>query len=224
MSRMLMSMAALMIGAGVLCAQEAKKTPAPPPDAVETLIQKALQDYKAGQTRDAIAALQKAINQMQASVQKGLASFFPAPPAGWEADEIDAQSGNWGGEGQTVSWTLASREYRRKDSSTTVSVQFTDSPELVQPQKEMAEMYANPEMLKAMNSNPNMKFEPVKRDGWVGWTLTDKEAKTVQTTAMQGGILLMAQVTDGDAGVMKAFLDAIDLKGLAEQAKQSKRP
>ncbi|MHC5044567.1 MAG: hypothetical protein ACYTGI_19590 [Planctomycetota bacterium] len=89
---------ALAVAIGVLAAlaigqaQEEKE----PKASVETLIQEGLASYKAGKHQAAIQSLQKAIGLIQQSAAKGLMSFLPAAPEGWEADPATSKSGNWG--------------------------------------------------------------------------------------------------------------------------------
>lgn len=181
--------------------------------AVEALIQAGLKAYKDGQTQRAVAALQEAIAQMQKQQEKGLASFFPKAPDGWEAGEIDTQSATFGTGKGSESFTTLNRTYTRKTDQMEVQVSLVNSPQLVESHKAMAEAYKNPAMLKELNADGN-KNKMIERDGWIGWLTVSKDDNAT-ITAFNKSYVLTITVDKPDEAVLNSFWMAIDVKGLA---------
>lgn len=183
--------------------------------AVEGLITKGLAAHKAGKTHDAIAALQEAILLMQKSQEKGLAGFFPKAPAGWTAGELDSSSAAFGtGEGGAT-YTTLTQQFTREEDGATVNVSLSNSNQLVEAHKAMAESYKNPEVLKMMNQDPNTKVKLIDKDGWTGWMTIEKD-NSAQAIAFSSGCLLTVQVDKGDEATLELFWNAIDHKALAK--------
>ena len=191
------------------------KAPAKP-DEVESLIAKALAAHKAGKTADAIAALQKAISIMQQSLQKGLAAFFPAPPAGWTAGKIKSQSLSMGSAEQQGSWVQVTRTYTETATKARARMSITNSPQLIQAQKGMAAAFKNPQMLKMMNQNPDTKIDVVERDGFFGWLTINKKSDTAEGHFLGPATMLTIEVRKDDGSRLQTFVKALDLKGLAK--------
>jgi hypothetical protein len=199
-------LAALAIGQ----AQEEKEAEAQ----VEALIQAGLEAYRAGQPQVAIQKLQKAINLIQRSAEKGLLSFLPAPPEGWKADAPKSHSGSWGGGESAIQWTEASRDYRRESDGLRVEVTLSDSPQIIQGQLQALKVYENPQMLRMMNQDPNREIALIDADGWKGWTVTEK-GKRAQTMAICRSVMVRIEVGRDDAKARDVFWNALDRKGIA---------
>lgn len=185
-------------------------------DDVETLVTKALKDYKDGKVNDAITGLQSAITIMQKSQQKGMSAFMPKAPNGWEAGEIKSDSVAGTGNETTINYTIVSCKYTKTGAAdSTVEIRMTNSPVLVDAQKQMVEAYKDPAVIAAANSaNADVKLSTIDRDGWVGWMIAQKDGEST-ANILNGATLVMVEVKKGDESVVKAFLDAMDLKGLA---------
>ncbi|MBI5722810.1 MAG: hypothetical protein HZA50_02545 [Planctomycetes bacterium] len=189
----------------------------------EAVIQKALADYKAGKINEAISGLQSAIAEMQKSQQKGLAGFFPKAPEGWEAGEIRSDAVAVGGSGGKGSWIIVTRKYSRKDENS-AEMSMTNSPDLVAPQKQLADTYKDGKMIEMMNVNPNVKFTAINKDGWLGWTIISKDADA-QASLICGGTWISIRVEKADGKALNDLVNGIDLKALAaSQAMQTTRP
>jgi hypothetical protein len=215
MRRMMVTVLVGLCVSAALLAGAAKEKP----DPVETLVAQGLARYKAGKTAEAIGDLQQAIALMQQSLQKGLAAFFPEAPQGWQAGKVESSAvaaAGTGGEGG--SWTQVSRKYTRQADRLAVTVEMTNSPQLIQAQQGLSSMYRNPQMLQVLNQDPNRKVELVQAPGWFGWIVVEK-GKTAQAAAYCKSCLLTVQVPKGDEQVLKTFWNAIDLKGLAAGGK-----
>jgi len=195
----------------------AAQTKAPAkPDEVESLIAKALAAHKAGKTADAVAALQKAISIMQQSLQKGLAAFFPAPPAGWTAGKVKSQSLSMGSAEQQSSWIQVSRTYTETKTKSRARIGFTNSPQLIQAQRGMAAAFKNPQMLKMMNQNPDTRIDVMERDGFFGWLTINKKSDKAEGNLLGPATMVTIEVRKDDGTRLKAFIKALDLKGLAK--------
>jgi hypothetical protein len=181
---------------------------------VQAVVSKALDAYKEGRTQEAISQLQQAIAIMQQSQQTGMASFFPKPPDGFEAGQVDSQSATFGSGKQAGSYTHVSRVYTRKSDDLTVTVSLTDSPELIQAQKMVAEQFKNPSAVAAMNQNPDVVIKTLQGDGWFGWMTVNKKSDA-QVTAFCNGCVLSINVNKPDQQVVEIFWQGINLKGLA---------
>ena len=209
----------LLIAAGAVMLTAAAAYPQAKDADVESLVQKGLKAYKDGKAQDAIKALQDAIAIIQKSQEKGLAAFFPKPPAGWEAGEIESGSGaiSSAGASGSMSYTHLSRRYTHKadkgEEKLEVTVSMTNSPQLIEPQKAMVETYRKPEIMKAMNMGPT-KFTLIDKDGWIGWKTVDKDSRT-QIIALSGGCMLEVSSNKADEKGVDLLFGAIDLKGLA---------
>ncbi len=182
-------------------------------ESVEILTGKALEAYKAGKAQEAIAFLQKAINKIQSESSKDLVTFLPPVPEGFTADEPRTSSGNWGAGGQSVQVSTVERTYWKKDAGLRITVTFTNSPQLIMPQRQMLKMFENEQMMRMMNMDPNKEVKPVKKDGWNGWTQVDK-GKAASGIAISDALMVNVQVNKDRKDVLQKFWDRVDFKGL----------
>jgi hypothetical protein len=209
---------AVVIGlTAALAVGQAQEEKDPDPKArVEALVQEGLKAYKAGKHQEAIQQLQKAIGVIQESAAKGLISFLPEPPEGWEADPATSKSGNWGAGESAIQWTQASRRYRRESDKLKVEVTISDSPQIIQGQMQALKLYENPQMLQMMNQDPNKKVELINADGWKGWKTTTKGKRSrTQTMAIYQSVMVMIEVRGEDEQAREAFWSGVDRKGIA---------
>lgn len=202
--------AVVLLIPAAICLAEADKD-------VESLINKGLASYKAGRTNEAIAFLQEVVLLLQRSQEKGLARFFPKAPEGWEAGKLESSSAAIGtGEGGAT-YTQLTQRFTRKQDGATATVTLSNSNQLIESQRAMAESYKNPEVLRMMNQDPDTKIKLIDQDEWVGWTVIQKD-RDAQATALCTGCLLSIQIDKPDEAAVDAFLKATDLKGIAGAA------
>lgn len=196
---------------------------------VEAKIESALKAYRSGQTGEAMSSLQEAISLIQRSAEKGLAAYFPKAPEGWKASKLDSQSLSTGGsDNGGGSWTTLSQNFTREKDPLKVTVTLANSPQLIQAQKGMLAAFKNPEMLKAMNADPNRQVKLIEQDGWVGLRQITKgkggsDKGRGEVTVYTDSCVLTMQVDSDDQAVLETFWKSIDLKGLAGAAPKSKK-
>ncbi|MEQ8767830.1 MAG: hypothetical protein RL885_28260 [Planctomycetota bacterium] len=184
--------------------------------AVTKKIEEALAHHKAGEAQKAIEALQEAIAEIEKSQSKGLGTFLPKAPSGWKAGEIESNSMSFTAGGQGAGQFLqVTRDYwREKENGAreeTIQVSLTNAPQMVQAQQAMANMYKNPQMLKALQSQPGKSVELIEEDDWFGWLVVENDDATV--TAFCNGCLVT--VTGSNEKNIRMIWDGFDLKGLA---------
>ncbi len=209
MSRILTALVAVLMLSQPLLAE----TPASGPDPVETLVAGALKLHKQGKTAEAVEQLQQAIALMQKTLQKGLASFFPAAPAGWKAGDIESSAMASATDSGGGSYTQVSRTYTRAADNVTVRISITNSPMLIAAHQAAAQAYANPQMIAAINQSGERKIELVRQEGWFGWI--ESQEGSAQAFAACKGCMVTANVSNGELATLKRFWGAIDFKGLA---------
>lgn len=186
--------------------------------AVEAAVQKGLKEYKDGKVQDAITSLQEAIQLIQKSTSKGLGSYFPKPPAGWEAGEIESNSIAGGGkDGLTL--TQVTRTYRKGDDLS-VTITLCTSPQMVEGQKAMLDAFKNPAMQASLLGEGIKLFD---KDGWSGWTKAPKDSDAA-LTAFCKGCLLTITVNKADEKILQQFIGLMDFKAMAEGATSSSKP
>ena len=212
----------LAMGSGRVFGQSADKD-------VEAKIESALKAYRSGQTGEAMSSLQEAIAMIQKSTEKGLAAFFPKAPEGWDASKLDSQSLSTGGsDNGGGSWTTLSQNFTRKKDPLKVTVTLTNSPQLIQAQKGMLAAFKNPEMLKALNADPNHQVKLIEQSGWVGLRQITKgkgqdDKGKGEIAVYSDSCVLTLQVDSDDQAVLDTFWKSIDLKGLAAASPKSKK-
>ncbi len=204
----------ILMGQAAARAADAPTTQSDP----QPLIESALDKYKAGNVQEAIDALQKAIALLQASQRQGLAAFFPKAPQGWKAGKLESHSLSAGGnqEETQISYTTMEQTYTRESDGARVTVTLANSPQLIEAYKGMMESFGNPQMLAAMNQDPNHHIEVVNQEEWKGWSALNK-GQDAQINAFNGSYLLTVQVSKEDKAALELFWKAIDLKGLGAQ-------
>ena len=191
---------------------------------IELLTAEAVKSYKAGKLSDAVSQLQQAITAIQKEMEKGLAAMFPPAPKGWEAGEIDKGSAAMAS-AQSTSWTNVSRTYTRKSDQVTAEISLTNSPQLMAGQKQMVEMYKNPQLLAMVNRSGQTKITPLSREGWSGLTIVSKEDDTAKAIAFSGGgNLVDIEISKADAQILEMFLKAVNFKAVPAATKPAAKP
>jgi len=184
-------------------------------------IDQAREAYKAGKPHDAIDQLQKAIGLIQAEAMKGLATFLPnRDEKECELGEVESQNGNWGSGEQAFQWSQVQRRYTKKgvDDGPEVTVLISNSPQIIEGQRAVLQMFKDPAMRAMMNQgNEGQKIDTIEDGDWFGTLTTQKDS----CTALVLGPKIMVQIESnkGDDKLVKEFWAAIDKKGLAEATK-----
>ena len=168
---------------------------------------------KAGKNQVAIQKLQAAIDVLQRSGAKSLVSFLPPSMPGWKAGEPKTVTGNWGAGAQAFQWTQVSRTYTRDEDGLRVNVQFTNSPQLIQGQRQMAAMFANEQYVKMMNNDPNKEIRVFKKVGWTGWTILEKGRKA-NGVALSEDVMVTLDVSQDKEEVFAKFWKGVDFDGI----------
>jgi len=220
--RNLLIVSAVVVAIGVaFVAQAGDGKPDPK---ITAKIEAGLKAYKDGKHVEATAALQEALAMIQKASASGLESFFPAAPAGWEAQKVDSNTMSMTGQdGKAFSFTTLTREYKqKKDGGQRLTMSLLVSSEMVGMQKQGIEVFiTNPEMLKMLNAEGGTA-KALKQDGWSGLLRAEKGG---EATALLFSNSIMLNVTgDVDAAMLEKFIKSIDLKGLAAQDKSGTEP
>ena len=219
-----------LLAAGVVVAMESGRAFAQDTDKdVEAKIESALKAYKSGQTGEAMSSLQEAISMIQKSTEKGLAAFFPKAPEGWKASKLDSRSLSTGGSDNSGgSWTTLSQSFTRKKDSLKVTVSLANSPQMIKAQKGIMEAFKSPDILKAMNADPNHQVTLIDQAPWAGLRQITKgkgqgDKCKCEIVVYSDSCVLTMQVDSDDQTVLDTFWTSTDLKGLAGAAPKSKK-
>ncbi len=184
----------------------------------DQLLKEARQAYAKGESQVAIQKLQQAIDVIQQSGAKTLASFLPKSLDGWNASEPKTVSGNWGSGAQAFQWTQASRRYTREQDGLRVNVQITNSPQLIQGQRQMAAMFENEQYIKMMNQDPNKKVRLFKKEGWTGWTIIESNGNA-NGVALSDAVMVTLDVNKGSEEVFTKFWKGVNFDGILKHGK-----
>ncbi|MCW0180483.1 MAG: hypothetical protein OJI70_01830 [Zavarzinia sp.] len=146
--------------------------------------------YAKGDFAGALKELGFATAAIQARMNESYGSTFPEPPAGWTADEVDAQSMAMMGMGQSVS-----RDYTNAEGNSVKLSMTADSPML----QSMGMVFANPMMAAQAG------FQRI-RIGREEAMLKDDKSGQVQILLTLGGrLLLQAEGNGVSADEVKAL-------------------
>jgi hypothetical protein len=184
-------------------------------------IDKGREALKAGNSREAIDHLQKAISLIQKTTLANLATFLPTrDERQWEMGEIEKTGGNWASEdGVNYQWTQVTRNYRKKgsDDAPEVNVTISNSPQIVQGHRQMLEAFKDPAMRALLaQGQPGQKQEFIDKDGWIGTITFRKEDASADVVAVHEKVIVTIHVEKDDGTLAKSFWDAIDLAKLGE--------
>jgi len=184
-------------------------------DPVEALIQGALAAYRDGRSQEAIRLLHTAISAMQHEEDAGtLKACLPAAPEGWTVEVPRMVVGSYGGpDGESFQMTQISRTYKHENGAR-VDVQITNSPQLVLPQRQLAETFANEQNVKMMNQDPNKTVKTYRKDGWTGWTQIDKTGDTAEAIALGDKLMVTLRVNRADTRIFEQFWERVNLDKL----------
>lgn len=159
--------------------------------------------YAKGDLAGALKELGFATAAIQARMNQSYGSTFPEPPAGWTADEVDAQSMAMMGMGQSVS-----RDYTNAAGSSVKLSLTADSPML----QSMGMVFANPMMAAQAG------FQRI-RVGREEAMLKDDKSGQVQILLTLGGrLLLQAEGNGASADEVKALFGAWKIDELKKLA------
>jgi hypothetical protein len=186
--------------------------------AVLAAIDKGREAFKTGKPQEAIESLQKAIGLIQAKAMKNLATFLPArDEKDWEMGEVDTQQGNWGSGEQSFQWTQVSRRYTKKgaEDGPEVNVMISNSPQIIEAQRAMLQMFKDPAMRAMMNQgNQGQKVDVIEDGEWLGMITIEKDR--CSANIMHKKVMLQIEAERGDEKLVKEFWAAVDKAGLAE--------
>jgi hypothetical protein len=181
-------------------------------------IDKGRESFKAGKPQEAIEQLQKAIGLIQSKAMKNLATFLPArDDKDWEVGEVDTQQGNWGSGEQSFQWTQVSRRYTKKgaEDGPEVNVMISNSPQIIEGQRAMLQMFKDPAMRAMMNQgNEGQKVDVIEDGEWLGMVTIEKNRCSANIVHKK--VMIQIEAERGDEKLVKEFWTAIDKKGLAE--------
>lgn len=110
-------------------------------DRITDVIDRALQNYKAGKLTDAAADLAEATDLIHDKKSNKINHVFPPPLDGWKADKAESQSA---GATMMEGGLTAERTYRRDDSNVTIEI-IADSEAL----KDMLALFSDPMFMSA---------------------------------------------------------------------------
>jgi hypothetical protein len=186
--------------------------------AVLAAIDKGREAFQAGKPQEAIESLQKAIGLIQAKAMRNLATFLPArDDKEWEMGEVDTQQGNWGSGEQSFQWTQVSRRYTKKgaEDGPEVNVMISNSPQIIEAQRAMLQMFKDPAMRAMMNQgNEGGKVDVIEDGEWLG--MITVEEKRCSANIVHKKVMVQIEAERGDEKLVKEFWAAVDKKGLAE--------
>ena len=215
--RFVMSLVVVFLAFGFARAEEEDKPD--PTKAALTHIDQGKEALLAGDSEAALEHLQKAIGLIQQTVEKKLETFLPKALEGWTRGDVNTSSGSWGSGEGTFQMTTATCEYTHKETERQISVQVSNSPQLLMGLKQMIEMFGNEQYRAMMAANANMKLEEVSAGGFKAWLMVDKEG-SAQVMAAAEKIMVQVEGDAEDAAAVKAYWSAIDHEGLAGSGKR----
>jgi hypothetical protein len=172
-------------------------------DDIEEQIQRGVKAYQDGQHREAIQELQFAISQLQELLNKEYLTLLPAPPAGWEAEDSEAQTmpaAILGG------GTSISRSYRRGEERMEITM-MADSPLLAS----LSMMLSNPAMLAAGGN-----VRPYRYESYRG--IIEKQDNGAEISLLVANRVLVKLSGDNIEGekTLEGFLKAMDFRKIEE--------
>jgi hypothetical protein len=138
------------------------------------------------------------LNQQRLEVLK---AAFPPAPAGWQADEVNANTAP----GLLVAGLHLDREYYNDNASLSLKVTL-DSPTIMS----MAAVYANPAMVTATGGR-------IKKVAGQNVVLTGKGQELEAIVLIDNRIMLNASIRGAAESVLLDFLKTVDFKKLASQ-------
>ncbi len=193
-------------GPAAIVAALALATPALADDITDQLdAGKAL--YEKGEYAKALAELQFAINDIQKKVSERYVAVMPAAPAGWEADEPEAQSGAMLGGGQVIS-----RRYHEQNGDGQMTLQLSVDIPMIQA---MSAMLTNPALISA---DPQAKRVRVGGENAVlKWNAPNKSGEVTMVLGNRILAQLEGQNLKSDA-VLQDFMKNWDMKPLKAAA------
>ncbi|HEY0526731.1 MAG TPA: hypothetical protein VGD08_25290 [Stellaceae bacterium] len=164
--------------------------------------------YAKGDYAQALSELQFAINDIQKKVSERYVAVMPAAPAGWEADEPEAQSGAMLGGGQVITRHYHEQNGGEGQMTLTVSV---DIPMI----QAMSAMLTNPALISA---DPQAKRVRVGGDNAVlKWNAPNKSGEVTMMLGSRILAQLEGQNLKSDA-VLQDFMKNWDMKPLKTAA------
>jgi hypothetical protein len=176
-------------------------------DDITDQLKSALQLYEEGDVTEAIEELEFTLTQMRQKKAEGLGELFPAPPQGWEAEEVESQAMGRAAFGGAVT---ASRKYNQQKGDGRAEIEVVSDSPMVQ---SMGMLLNNPAIA---GSGKNTKLIRINRQK----ALLQQDAKDEAelTFLVEGKVLVKVRVDQvGDpAKTVKDFAKLIDIKKLKE--------
>lgn len=146
----------------------------PPPahaDSITDQIEQAKQYYAEGDVSGAIGELEFAIQELRGKLGEAYAATFPEPPAGWTAEDGEADQAAAAGLPFLGGGSIVQRSYRADSGEGSIQAQIMTGGSMMQG---LASMFMNPQVLAAQ---PNAKrvrlgkenavviYDPAERSG-----------------------------------------------------------
>jgi hypothetical protein len=197
--------------ASIFCCWGAAKVDAG--DDVSSLSAQGLKAYQGGDYQKALDLFQQVVIIIQNSLGASFESFFPKPPKGFTAGEIEDSSvaGVAGGASHRATSLIC--KYTRTSDNAVVTVSITNMPISVQAIRQSMQMFLDPQM-KAMLANSPDAPSVEERDGWTLMTQPDGSVD-----AATEELMLSIQSNQVGKEVLAQFLGGVDLLGLAAAGK-----
>jgi hypothetical protein len=186
-------------------------------DDINKLIDAGRKSVDAGDYQKAIEQFQTVVQKLQDRLGGAIERYFPDPPPGWEAGEIESQS--WAGGTAEGSHNMLNitREYTRQSDNTRCTVTMTNWPQMVQAFQQSLQSYR--QMQQVMQGNPDVDLTFEERDGWTVMKIVEKQSRSVQVTAVHDRLIVSVALDGSDGGAADPFVNSIDFKSIAASLK-----
>lgn len=186
-------------------------------DDINTLIEEGRKSVDAGNYQKAIEQFQAVVQKLQDQLGGAIERYFPDPPPGWEAGEIESQS--WAGGTAEGSHNMLNitREYTRQSDNTRCTVTMTNWPQMVQAFQQSLQTYK--QMQQVMRNNPDVDLTFEERDDWTVMKIVEKQSQNVQVTAVHDRLIVSVALEGAGGGAADPFVNSIDFKGIAASVK-----
>jgi hypothetical protein len=161
--------------------------------------------YEKGEYAKALSELQFAINDIQKKVSERYVTVMPGAPAGWEADEPEAQSGAMLGGGQVIS-----RHYHEQNGDGQMTLQVSVDIPMVQA---MSAMLTNPALISADpqakrvrvgGENAVLKWNAASKSGEVTMVLGNRILAQLEGQNLKSDAVLQDVMKNWDVKPLKA--------------------
>jgi hypothetical protein len=172
--------------------------------------EKALAAARAGDWRGVVAASQRAIDEAQKMMQRGMEAVFPKAPEGWTAEKIVANRMAMGSGGEAFSGIHLQRKYKHVESGVVIEVLLTDMSMLVQMHKARLAMRENEQVARMMG------IEFFEKDGHACWRMEPPEGSQAQVVAFGEKRILSFEGPKGSLEKIQSIFDLFSLEDALE--------